>query len=91
MPATTPIDVLRTPCPHRAVRVSLPLATIEQLDSLATAGRVPRSELLRQIVTAALTRDAPHLPVGPDSIGQLADRAHETHRRSIEIANGNSH
>ncbi len=84
-PAPT-FDLLRNPCPVRAITLSLPLATIEELDQLASSRRISRQELLRQTLTVALMHRAPHLPDGPDPLGELAERAYHTHVRSLELA-----
>lgn len=74
--------------PTRTIAVELPLATIEELDHLATNGHVSRQEILGQIINAALMSDTPHWPTGPDPIDRLAERAFLTHRRSLELAAG---
>jgi hypothetical protein len=81
----TPI-VPRASCPTRGIAVELPLATVEELDHLATLAHVSRQEILRQIITAGLISDTPHLPTGPDPIGRLAEHAYLTHVRSQELA-----
>ncbi len=48
-------DLLRNPCPVRAITLSLPLATIEELDQLASSNRISRQELLRQTLDVALS------------------------------------
>ena len=78
--------VLNTPCPTRRITVSLPLATIEQLDQLAIAGRVSRQQLVGQIINASLLSETPHWPAGPDPLGRLAERAYAIHSRSLELA-----
>lgn len=79
-------DVLRARCPTRSISLSLPLATIEELDQLAGVGHVSRQELLRQLINAALLSDSPHWPAGSDVIERLADRAYRIHKRSLELA-----
>lgn len=80
------LDIRRTLCPTRRIGVELPLATIEELDHLATNGHMSRQQILRQIINAALMSDTPHWPTGPDPVDRLAERAYLTHRRSLELA-----
>ena len=61
--STTPDD-LATVCPTRRIGIELPLATIEELDHLATLSHISRQETLRQILNAALLSDTPHWPIG---------------------------
>jgi len=86
MSDTTTSDVLQTPCPTPRITVSLPLATIEQLDQLATTGRVNRQQLVCQIINASLLSETPHWPTGPDPLGRHTERAYVTHCRSLELA-----
>lgn len=90
-PATTrpprEIDVIREQCPTARVFTMLPLALIEELDH--TRGSLPRSSYLAQIIDAAMTREAPHLPDvadGADLIDALAERRYRQHARSIELS-----
>ncbi len=73
-------------CPTQRIRVRLPLATVEELDHLAALHHVTRQHILRQIIAAGLVSDTPHLPVGPDPVGRLAEHAYLTNRRSNELA-----
>jgi hypothetical protein len=83
--STTP-DVRTSACPARRIGLELPLATIEELDHLATLNHISRQETLRQIINAGLISDTPHWPTGPDPIDRLAAHAYLTHRRSLELA-----
>ena len=85
---STTLDVLRTACPTRRIGIELPLATIEELDHMATLNHISRQETLRQIINAALLSETPHWPTGPDPIDRLAAHAYLTHRRSLELASG---
>jgi hypothetical protein len=70
-------------CPMQRIRVRLPLATIEELDHLASLYHLTRQEILRRILAAALTSDTPFALSEPDRI-----RAHDelTRARSAELA-----
>ena len=80
------LDVLHRRCPTRRISVTLPLATIEELDNLAELSHIAREQTVRQIITAGLLSDTPHLPAGLDPSGRLAEHAYLTHRRSLELA-----
>jgi len=87
--ATEPIDVLSQTCPTARISLELPLALLEEIDH--AHDQVPRSTYLAQIIDAAMTRPAPHLPDHPpkeDLIDALADRRYRQHVRSIEIDRG---
>jgi hypothetical protein len=86
-PSST-VDLFRVRCPTRTIDIELPLATIEELDLLASLNHVTRRQLLGQVINASLLSDTPHLPAGEDPVGRLAEHAHLTHRRSIELAVG---
>jgi len=52
---------------------------------------VSRSTYLPQVIDAAMTREAPHLPdtpAGADPIDSMADRRYQHHDRSLELAEG---
>jgi len=89
---TTPegaIDVVRQGCSTARVSTVLPLALIEELD--CARGFVSRSVYLAQVIDAATTHEAPHLPdsaAGADPIDSLADRRYWQHVRSLELAEG---
>ena len=70
-------------CPTHRIRVRLPLATIEELDHLASLYHLTRQDILRRILAAALTSDTPLLLAEPDRV-----RAHAelTRARSAELA-----
>ena len=85
---TTTIGVQCAACPRRRIEVELPLATIEEPGNLAATGHITRQAVLAQIVSAALLSDTPQLPVGEDPIERLAEHAHLTPRRSLELAHG---
>jgi hypothetical protein len=70
-------------CPTRRIRVRLPLATVEELDHLASLYHLTRQDILRRILGAALTSDTPLSFTEPDRI-----RAHAelTRARSAELA-----
>jgi hypothetical protein len=70
-------------CPTQRIRIRLPLATIEELDHLASLYHLTRQEILRRILAAALTSDTPFALADPDGI-----RAHAalTRVRSVELA-----
>lgn len=84
------LDVVHQSCPTRRISVTLPLATIEEVDNLAERNHISREQTLQQIIKAGLLSDTPHLPAGPDPIGQLAEHAYLTHRRSLELAAGSA-
>ncbi len=84
---TTTIDVLDV-CPRRRIEVELPLSTIEELDNLAAISHSTRETVLAQLINAALISDTPQLPAGEDPIERLAEHAHLTRRRSLELAQG---
>jgi hypothetical protein len=67
----------------RRVRVRLPLATVEELDHLASLYHLTRQDILRLMLAAALTSDTPFWLSEPDRI-----RAHHelTRARSAELA-----
>jgi hypothetical protein len=73
-------------CPTHRIRVRLPLATIEELDHLATIHHVTRQHILRQILAAGLISDTPLQPTGPTPAQRLHTHAQLTHARSIELA-----
>ncbi len=77
-------------CPRQRIRIRLPLATVEELDHLAVLAHSSRQQILRQIITAALVSDTPHLPAGDDPVARLAEHAYLTHRRSLELAIGSA-
>jgi hypothetical protein len=82
-----PIDVLKDPCPTARVSSELPLALIEEIDQ--ARGTVSRSDYLRMVISAAMTRSHPHLPAPPtgeDLIDALARRSYRQHVRSVELA-----
>jgi hypothetical protein len=82
-----PIDVLNDLCPTARVSSELPLALIEEIDQ--ARGSVSRSEYLRMVISAAMTRSDPHLPgppTGEDVIDTLARRGYRQHVRSVELA-----
>ena len=82
-----PISAARpSRCPSRRIGLELPLAMIEELDLLADRHHITRTQMLRQIINAALISDTPHWPAGPDPIGRLAEHAYLTRQRSYEIA-----
>lgn len=78
------IDVIREQCPTAQVTTTPSLALIEELDR--TRGSLPRSTYLAQIIDAAITREAPHLPDVADLIEALAERRYGQHVRSIELS-----
>jgi hypothetical protein len=82
----TALDAPREPCPTQPITVQLPLATVEELEQLAELNHLSRQEIVRQIITAGLLNDRPHLPTGPDPIERLAAHGYLTHCRSIERA-----
>lgn len=90
--STTPggaVDVMRQRCPTARVFTVLPLALIEEL--CRARGFVSRSIYVAQLIDAAMTREAPHLPdipAGADLIDSLADRRYRQHVRSLELAEG---
>jgi hypothetical protein len=87
MTDTSPIlAALPSRCPSRRIGLELPLATIEELDLLASRNHISREQILRQIINAALLSDAPHWPAGPDPIDRLAEHAYLTLVRSYELA-----
>jgi Ribbon-helix-helix protein, copG family len=87
MTDTSPIlAVLPSRCPSRRISLELPLATIEELDLLASRNHISREQILRQIINAALLSDTPHWPAGPDPIGRLAEHAYLTFVCSREPA-----
>lgn len=67
----------------RRVRVRLPLATIEELDHLASLYHLTRQGILRRVLAAALTSDTPFSLAEPD---RLRAHAQLTHARSVELA-----
>ena len=79
------LDLLDNPCPARRISVTLPLTTIEELDNLAELRHIGREQALRQIITAALLSDNPHLPAGPHLSHRLAQHAYLTHHRSLGL------
>ena len=85
---TTTIGVQRAACPSRRIEVELPLATIEELDNLAAISHSTRETVLAQIISAALISDTPQQPTGEAPIERLAEHAHLTRRRSLELAQG---
>ena len=70
------------------VTIELPLATVEELDHLAQLQHLSRAQILRQIITAALLNDPPHLPAGEDPRERIDAHAQLTHQRSLELAEG---
>lgn len=85
---TTTIDVHHGGCPSRRIEVELPLATVEDPGNLAETGHITRQTVLTQITGAALISDTPQLPAGEDPVDRLAEHAHLTRRRSLELAAG---
>lgn len=81
------IDVIREQCPTAQVTTTVSLALLEELDR--TRGSLPRSTYLAQIIDAAITLQAPHLPdvaESADLIDALAERRYGQHVRSIELS-----
>ena len=70
-------------CLNRRIRVRLPLATIEELDNLASLYHLTRQDILRRILAAALTSDTPLSLTEPD---QIRAHAELTRARSAELA-----
>ncbi len=87
---TTTNDTPGACWPSRQTTVALPLATIEELDNLAALNHLTREEILRQIINAGLLSDTPQLPAGDDPVDRLAEHAHLTRRRSLELAHGSA-
>lgn len=87
---TTTNDPPGACCPSRQTSVELPLATIEELDNLAALNHLTRDEILRQIINAALLSDTPQLPADEDQVDRLAEHAHLTRHRSLELAHGSA-
>lgn len=77
-------------CPTQRIRIRLPLATVEELDHLAQLGHSTRQQILRQLISAALVRDTPLRPDGPDPTSRLITHAQLTHARSVELAYGSA-
>jgi hypothetical protein len=75
----------------RRVRVRLPLATVEELDYLATLTHNSRQQLLRHIINAALISEQPLRPGGADPADRLRVHAKLTRIRSIELAQRSEH
>jgi hypothetical protein len=67
----------------RRVRVRLPLATVEELDHLASLYHLTRQDILRLMLAAALTTDTPFSLTEPDRIRKHAEL---TRARSAELA-----
>ena len=72
--------------PMHPVTIELPLATVEELDHLARLRHLSRAQMLRQIITAALLNDPPHLPSGDEPHERLEAHAQLTHQRSLDLA-----
>jgi hypothetical protein len=70
-------------CATQRIRVRVPLATVEELDHLASLYHLTRQEILWRILAAGLTSDTPFALAEPDRI-----RAHAelTRARSAELA-----
>lgn len=83
--STNPTGIAQS-CPTRRVRVRLPLATIEELDHLASLYHLTRQDILRRILSVALTSDMPLQPTGPAPAQRLYIHAQLTHSRSVELA-----